>query len=224
MAAEPLEALIFDFDGTLAVLNLDFDLMRQRVREMARARGYAGAWPAGHLLEEVAGLTRSLGPEFARAAEEIIGQVELEAAARGELFPFSRPLLASAGERGLAVGIITRNSGGAVRRVFPDLALYCRAFVPREEAPRPKPHPEHILIALARLGLAPERAAMVGDHPTDMEAARAAGCLGVGVASGRTGEEELWRAGAQVVLPSAGELLTWLDAREAEPVALPAGA
>lgn len=57
------------------------------------------------------------------------------------------------------------------------------------------------------MGLEPGRAAMVGDHPTDMQAAVAAGCLAVGVTSGRVDEAGLRQAGAQVVLPDAGGIL-----------------
>ncbi|MEW5913053.1 MAG: HAD hydrolase-like protein, partial [Thermodesulfobacteriota bacterium] len=50
-----------------------------------------------------------------------------------------------------------------------------------------------------------------GDHPTDVQAARAAGCLAVGVASGRVDAAGLSEAGAQVVLPDAGEIFTILE-------------
>ncbi|MEW5911060.1 MAG: HAD hydrolase-like protein, partial [Thermodesulfobacteriota bacterium] len=51
-----------------------------------------------------------------------------------------------------------------------------------------------------------------GDHPTDVQAARAAGCLAVGVASGRVDAAGLSEAGAQVVLPDAAGVLEALAA------------
>ena len=45
-----------------------------------------------------------------------------------------------------------------------------------EDVNEPKPHPEGILRALEKLGVAPERALMVGDSVADIEAAKAAGC------------------------------------------------
>lgn len=54
--------------------------------------------------------------------------------------------------------------------------------------------------------------AYVGDHVHDMEGARAAGVLGVGVLTGPCSERELVAAGADVVLPSLVEFPDWLDA------------
>lgn len=86
-----------------------------------------------------------------------------------------------------------------------------------------KPAPDGILQALAALGVAPERAAYLGDGVDDMTAARAAGCLAIGVlpaaqdgdrlAPWRTGlAERLYEAGAHAVFLSVQEVLTWLKA------------
>jgi len=215
-----LRALVFDFDGTLAELNIDFAAMRQAVEALARTRGFAAPWPAaGYLLEQVEVVASALGNGYGRQALELIEAVELEAAGRGRLFAFTRPLLARAEAAGLAVAIISRNCGPAIRRVFPDLAAHCRAFVPREAAPRVKPHPDHPLAALAALGVGPEAAVLIGDHPVDIQTARAAGCRAVGVASGRVDRDGLLAAGADLALNDAANLLEaladhgWLPGR-----------
>lgn len=215
-----LRALVFDFDGTLAELNIDFAAMRQAVEALARTRGFAAPWPAaGYLLEQVEVVASALGNGYGRQALELIEAVELEAAGRGRLFVFTRPLLARAEAAGLAVAIISRNCGPAIRRVFPDLAAHCRAFVPREAAPRVKPHPDHPLAALAALGVGPEAAVLIGDHPVDIQTARAAGCRAVGVASGRVDRDGLLAAGADLALNDAANLLEaladhgWLPGR-----------
>lgn len=51
----------------------------------------------------------------------------------------------------------------------------------------------------------------VGDHPGDMEAARVAGAVGVGVPTGGTGTEALRAAGADVVLPGLGAFPAWFE-------------
>jgi phosphoglycolate phosphatase-like HAD superfamily hydrolase len=53
--------------------------------------------------------------------------------------------------------------------------------------------------------LEPRSVLVVGDTPRDVEAAHAAGCVAVGVASGRYGVDELRRAGADRVLTSLAE-------------------
>jgi phosphoglycolate phosphatase len=51
----------------------------------------------------------------------------------------------------------------------------------------------------------------VGDHPGDMEAARVAGAVGVGVTTGGTDAAALRAAGADVVLPGLPAFPPWLD-------------
>ncbi len=209
-----LRALIFDFDGTLAELNIDFAAMRQTVEALARARGFAGPWPAaGYLLEQVAEVSARLGNGYGRQALELIEAVELEAAARGRLFAFTRPLLVQAQRAGLAVAIISRNCGPAIRRVFPDIERHCGVFAPREAVSRVKPDPGHPLTALAALGVGPEAAVLIGDHPVDIQTARAAGCRAVGVASGRVDRAGLLAAGADLALNDAANLLEALASR-----------
>jgi phosphoglycolate phosphatase len=53
--------------------------------------------------------------------------------------------------------------------------------------------------------------AYVGDHPGDLEAARIAGAVAVGVATGPHGPDELRAAGADVVLPDLTGFPAWLD-------------
>lgn len=49
--------------------------------------------------------------------------------------------------------------------------------------------------------------AYVGDHPGDMSAGRTADVVTVGVASGAFDADALWAAGAQIVVPSLGDLV-----------------
>src|SRR5207249_1315152 len=58
---------------------------------------------------------------------------------------------------------------------FVGLLSHFSAIVAEEDAARHKPHPDPLLVALERLGSAPEGALMVGDSPYDIAAARAAG-------------------------------------------------
>ncbi|MEW5911847.1 MAG: HAD family hydrolase, partial [Thermodesulfobacteriota bacterium] len=98
-----IQALIFDFDGTLAELNIDFMLMGQRVQALARSMGFTGPWPGGYTLEQVQAAAAVLGDGFRERAQALIRDMELEAADHGRLFDFSRPLLTQAGRQGLGL-------------------------------------------------------------------------------------------------------------------------
>jgi phosphoglycolate phosphatase len=203
-----ISGIVFDFDGTLAHLNIDFEAMKQDVKDLAAKLGFDSDWPGkGYLLEQLELVAAQLGDGFAQKAHELIKDRELAAARAGGLFPFTRDLLNEARSGGMKLGVVTRNCRDAVNLVFPEIQEACHAFIPREATDRPKPDPGQIRSALALMGLEPEQAAMVGDHPTDMIAGKAAGCLCVGVISGNTRAGGLKKAGADLVLPDASGLL-----------------
>ena len=69
-----------------------------------------------------------------------------------------------------------------------------------------KPHPEPVLLALARLGRPSEEALLVGDSPHDLAAAKAAGATRVAALWGACGREVLAAAGADHVLDDVSGL------------------
>lgn len=76
---------------------------------------------------------------------------------------------------------------------------------------RAKPEPDLFLECQERLGVNSNECYVVGDAVWDLLAARRAGMLGIGLLSGRYGEDELTRAGAFRVFRDAGDLREWLD-------------
>jgi len=87
------------------------------------------------------------------------------------------------------------------------LTEFFQLAVTQESTSRLKPHPEPILYAAHQLGISPEACIMVGDTPVDIISARRAGTWAVGVLCGFGEEDELWRYGAHLVLPSTADLL-----------------
>ena len=94
-------------------------------------------------------------------------------------------LLAWLRARGVAVGIVTRNSRAAVSMLLRRVPLPHDVLLTRDDVPRTKPDPAHLLAALDRLGVAPADAIMVGDHHMDIVAGRAAGLRSLAIAHGR---------------------------------------
>ncbi|MEM5788539.1 MAG: HAD-IA family hydrolase, partial [Syntrophobacteraceae bacterium] len=137
----------------------------------------------------------------------LIEALEMEAALKGCLFSFPRPLLRDLLHRNLRVAIITRNCDSAVRRVFPDIADYCHSFLARDHVPSPKPDPAHLISALKAINACSGAALMVGDHPIDIQTGKAAGTLTAGVSSGNASREDLLLAGADWVACDCEELM-----------------
>jgi len=215
-----LSAIVFDFDGTLAELHLDFAEMKEQLAATARQYlpGLAGppAVPALEWLETLVAEVRAANParaaELRERAEAAIAALELEAARRGRLFTFSRPLLRELRNRGVQTAVITRNCEAAVRMVFPDLDDYCAVFLAREHVRKVKPDPCHLLQALDALAVDPETALMVGDHPLDIETGQRAGTLSAGVWSGHATRADLLQSGARWAARNCQELIRDLKA------------
>jgi phosphoglycolate phosphatase len=212
-----LSAVVFDFDGTLAELTIDFPEMKRRVAELAADYLHplpeVGP-PVLEWLEDVARAVAGNGGghlELKARAMELIEAVEVEAASRGRAFEFSRRIFRDLRARSLPSAVITRNCRRAVQAVFPDLASLTGIVLTRDEATRVKPHPDHLLAALDEIGAAPETTLMVGDHPLDVETGKRAGTLTAGVSSGNASREELAAAGADFLAGNALELMGLID-------------
>lgn len=214
-ALRNLDAVVFDFDGTLAELILDFDAMKRLVAQIATPfLGFEpapNATPVLEWIDELAGEAESLapgsGPVLSMRAMASIETMEVESAARGILFPFTRALLAGLEVRGIACGVITRNCSKAVRTVFPDADAHLRVLLARDDVAFAKPHPDHLREAVRRLGADPRATLMVGDHPMDIATAKAAGTRAGGVASGRMSMDQLREHGADITAPDCSALL-----------------
>jgi len=212
-----IDTVVFDFDGTLTKLNINFDQMRQAIYRLI-ARYGIGSHPFQNMFileiinEASALLNKSFGDSsssFKKEAMKIIEAIELEAAKKGELFPNSKALLRKLGNRSLRTGIITRNCSTAVHTVFPDVEDYCPVVVCRDDIDHVKPHPAHLTYTLSQLGGCSKTAIMIGDHPLDIETGQKAGTLTAGVLTGQFKECDFLQAGATIILPQASYLLNY---------------
>jgi phosphoglycolate phosphatase len=218
ISRQRLEAIVFDFDGTLAELRLDFGDMRQRLSWMASE--YLAGEPMPHLpvLEWLDFLERAIqthdtlaAREFRSRASRMIVEMELQASREGVLFPFTRLLLKKLNAQGVHTAIITRNCAAAVEAVFPDMENFCGCFLARDHVVSVKPAPEHLQRALAHFGAAPGNSLMVGDHPLDVQTGKRAGTLTAGVASGSGSWDDLARSGADWLASDCEELIDLLE-------------
>lgn len=203
-----ITALIFDFDGTLARPTLDFSVMRKAALAAMRMHLDVPDRPDLPTME----LLNLIGTETeaARAARtaalNAVRDVEIDAARESRLFSFVRPMLARLKELGLAMGIITRNCPEALASIFPDASDH-GVVLTRDDVPRVKPDPDHLARALERLGVRPEHAIMIGDHPMDITVGKRAGTLTAGVASGGHGLEELAACSPDYAEKNCGDLM-----------------
>jgi len=214
----PFDTILFDFDGTLAVLNLDFAEMRRQLLTLTLSHGLpAEDLHRLYMLEMIVHATAWLQqrhPEAAAAyayeAEQLLQGIEIEAARGSRLLPGIEELLTTLQRRQIAVGIVTRNCNAAVRTMFPAIDAYCQAFLARDHVTQVKPHPAHLQAALTRLGRSSTLTLMVGDGPMDIQAGKNLRMFSIGVLSGTGTRASLRQYGADLVLDSAADLLQYL--------------
>jgi len=214
-----LSAVVYDFDGTLALLNIDFREMRRDVLGLAASFGIPEDGMERLFVLEMIAETRERiarkapGREdiFYERALKLVIDRELAGAVNSALFPGIREMLSALRHRGIRTGILTRNCTEAVTAIFPDIRGYSDAVVTRNDTERVKPHPDHLLTVLRILDEKPENAAMVGDHPMDIRVGKEAGALSVGVLTGHAAASDLEEAGADLILERASDITACLD-------------
>lgn len=208
-----IEAVVFDFDGTLTELRLNFQHLRIEILKVL-----ARYLPAEKLnkktspfiIETIYELSQECEPGNAKAlirdGFHRLVELECEAARGKDVFPFTRDVLGWLKKRDIKIGITTRNCMDALVLVFNDLPEYIDAVITRDDTRLVKPHPAQIERALTRLRVTPEKALMVGDHPTDIIAGKACGARTLGVLTGTTMKEAFEQAGADYVAPDIRSL------------------
>ena len=206
-----IAALIFDFDGTLAVPALDFAVMRREAIRAMENHVTVPDRPDLPTMELLALIgTGTAAAKAARAAAlEAVRNVEIEAAKQSSLFPFVRPMLARLRELGLGMAIVTRNCPEAVAAVFPDAAEHGPVLT-RDDVPRVKPDPGHLIAALQRLNVPADNALMIGDHVMDIEVGKRAATLTAAVASGEHSLAKLAASGPDYIAPDGSSLMRLL--------------
>ena len=133
---EGIEAFVFDFDGTLAIPNIDFGLMRRQV-DMIAARYGVDPVPVKHLyiLEMIEAVRAQLGQTGDPRGEDFYGEahasilaLEIDCARRGGMLPGAMEVLRVLRQQGFKLGVVTRNSASAVRTICAGKALGLRTI------------------------------------------------------------------------------------------------
>ena len=213
-----INAVIFDFDGTLASCPYDFHQMREAVLLTAEEFGISRLALDGHegLLETIASGAEFLVEEperataFRQEALASLADLEYQAAEYSVILPGIRTTLQQLSSLGFRLGVITRNSRAAVARIIGDTPLKVIDILCREDVPHPKPHADHALRMLQLLHATPANSLMVGDHPMDISIGRAAGMFTAAVLTGQSSEANLCAAMPDMLFPSVNELLAAL--------------
>ncbi|MFJ8717661.1 HAD family hydrolase [Streptomyces violaceus] len=157
---------------------------------------------------------RHPGSDLAAELEERLTQEELRAASSAMPTPYADPLIRTWSAVGSRLAIATNNSPRVVRKYLESRGLV-GCFAPHiygrtEELSHLKPDPHCLNRALNAMGAAPADALMIGDTPSDHEAAARAGVPFLGYANNPRKAKILREAGAGTVVESLERVLELL--------------
>jgi pyrophosphatase PpaX len=209
----PPRALLLDLDGTLLdTCPLLFAAFRHTVAEhLGRDPGY-DEWFARFGLPIHAHMRELRVTEEEAAAMVTTYRAFIHTHHDGHVRCFDGVVetLQSLHTAGVRLAAVTSKSRRlALRNLeFVRLLPLFTAIIAEEDTARHKPHPEPVLVALERLGAAPEAAVMVGDSPYDVAAARGAGVRSAAALWGPFSRAALAAEAPDLWLERPEELLT----------------
>jgi len=161
------EAVVYDLDGTLARLRVDWGAVRDEVAGKLRARGVETATASLWELFETADRE-----PLERIVEETIAEHERDGARRSDRLPTADEL-----PRECPVGVCSLNCEAACRIALEihGLDSYVDVIVGRDTVATQKPDPEPLLYAIRGLDALPAATLFVGDSKRDADTADRAG-------------------------------------------------
>jgi phosphoglycolate phosphatase len=114
--------------------------------------------------------------------------------------------------RGFVMGIATNDTTSAAKAALAStgMARHLPYIFGYDSVLRSKPAVDMVHAFAEASGLPPAEIVVVGDNAHDLEMARSAGALAIGVTSGNSSADDL-AALADAILPSVRELPAWLD-------------
>ncbi len=219
--ATPIPALIFDLDGTLVDST---DSVVEQLGALGREFGNRE-----FTRDEIIDIVHSSGGSIHDILKIMLGETPEEVAAQirarhGELLtqfnhllkPYAGAIetLANLQEAGYSMAIFTSRTqwiidgDPACKLLLP----YFDAVISLEHTPRPKPHPDGVLAALAALGAKPGEALVIGDTVPDIQSGHDAGVKVAALTHGFGSRQDLVTAGADFIIDDLPSLLPILKA------------
>ncbi len=220
MLKRQFEAVLFDLDGTLVDSAPDLAAAANTLRH-AHGLGplpYEQLRPmVGSGARGMVGVAFGVVPGDSRFEDLKARFLDNYASCllqRTALFEHMQGLLAALEAAPLPWGIVTNKAARFTAPLVAGLGLAERAatIISGDTTAHAKPHPQPLLEAARRLGVAPGHCLYVGDDLRDMQAGRAAGMSVAAATWGYLGQGEAvhdWPADTWVA--SGHELLTWLQ-------------
>lgn len=215
----PIEAVIFDLDGTLAAFNLDYKALRGEVKEYLIHIGV----PASllNVNESIFDMMQKTEIYFKNNGKSdqalnearshslaIAEKYEMESAVTTSLQPGTIETLKGLKKMKLKIGLCTTSSETAASYILQRFRIfdYFQVVVPRDKVKNVKPDTEQYKLALKALGAKASTTVIVGDSIADMQSAKDLKAIAVGFPTGIATQKQLTVHGANYLITSLVDL------------------
>jgi phosphoglycolate phosphatase len=222
----PIEAVIFDLDGTLANFNLDYKALRGEVKEYLI---HSGVPPSVLNVNESVfemlnkaeiyiknnGKSEQTFEAIRSQALNIAEKYELDASKTTSLLPGAIETLKELKKMGLKMAICTTSCDKAANYIVQRFKVdnYFQILVSRDKVKNVKPSTEQCETALKALKVRPKSMLVVGDSEADMKSGRELKAVTVGLTTGFATKEQLTVAGANYIITALTDLPTLIKER-----------
>lgn len=216
----PIEAVLFDLDGTLLDTARDLAtalnrlLLREGQAELSYETIRKVVSNGGNAMVSLAFNTSVGNPEHTRLYHELLTLYGEDVSSQTRPFPGIESLLNHIGTLGLPWGVVTNKPRSYSEPLLDAMQLNpaCATLVCPDDVSNRKPHPEPMYLACKALNCHPARTVYVGDHQRDIEAGKNAGMLTVAALYGYIDDNEdtvSWQADHNI--QQADELIALLN-------------
>ncbi len=215
----PIDAVLFDLDGTLVDTAPDMVAALTRLRQDRGEPAVDFDLARSNVSNGAAGLIRVAFPdvdEVTRADlhRRFLSHYQRNLSRESRVFPGLEPLLGRLDSRRRPWGVVTNKPQALTDALLAALRLTGRmaCAISGDTLPQRKPHPAPMLLASRLMNVEPPRIVYVGDAARDIEAGRAAGMQTVAAAWGYiTADDDPCAWQADYIAEDPDDLTQWLS-------------
>ncbi len=178
-------AVIFDFDGVLAKIQVDWPALKNELRELITNE----TGECEELTPFDMRLNTILRPASARLIKKVnqtIESYEVNGSGRHLIYPEILAMARKLADSGVPLFICSSNTRKVIENILQKTGTFAcfRQIVSREDIHQRKPDPEGLLKILAENDLNPKEVLFIGDRDIDLQAGSSAGIETRIIASG----------------------------------------
>jgi HAD superfamily hydrolase (TIGR01509 family) len=213
---EGIEAMLFDFEGTLVDFQWKLSEAVEEVLETLREIGFAKDRIRSRKYSTLLSEAMQMAAEFGLQPDQVrerIGDVydryDEDALTRWALRPGAKDFLHAIKRKGIHAALVSNVGGKTLSKALKKLGLegFFEIALSRNDVLNLKPSPDGINLALERMGVSRDSSIFIGDSLDDVNAARNAGLRVIIISEGENLKEEILAAKPYYVIQAYEELL-----------------